>query len=620
MVKAGILIILIIALLSNASTADGSDWPLFKRDASNSGITPDRVPENPVVLWSADIQRMESTPTISSGLVYALTGNGSIYAMSLDEGDMRWRSQLEGWVYQMSSLACSGDKLFAATDSGFLASFDALTGVELWKRNLTDKRFESPLNYIDGRLYLGEGSAYGKGEKRFYCFDLEGIECWNITRNTSGYQWCGATKAGDYVVFGQNDGLLLSVKRASGEVADELSLSDRSRLSFSQKEPGRVRSSVAFADGYVYVTSELSAQEGFAWKIGLNNSTGRFEDRGWSMPVGFSTSTPSVYDGRVYLGVGEHGYPGALVCLDDSNGDIIWSYPVEAGVKSSPAVSTATKRPRILFTTSTVNGSIYCLEDEGEQGELLWRLNPPDDGYILGGVAICEGRAYFGTEGDQQKGKLYSLGDREMALKSDWPQFHGNAEHTGFSGSRAPASNLTLWISDDIGAQPGSSVSVAGDRLFVNCIDNLTCLDRRSGEVLWRSPFRAAGDYAFGFSPVHSNGRLFFSSDKSYCLDALDGEEIWSFVPPTGRFAVDASPAVAEERVIVSDWDGHHYYCLDEGTGQELWNFTVEGNSQSTPAVLQGRVIFAGWDWGLGGQDLLPSSGERLGDLEHKLQ
>jgi outer membrane protein assembly factor BamB len=603
MTRTYILIILIISCLITLDMVGASDWPMFKKDASNSGITSDQVPYDPVIMWSADIQRMETTPIVSSGLIYALAGNGSVYAVELETGDLRWQSQLEGWVYQMSSLASSGEKIFAATDSGLLAAFDAKTGQMLWKRDTTDKRFESPLNCIDGRLFLGEGSAYGTGQKRFFCFDENGNECWNVSRSTKGYQWCGACEAGDYLVFGQNDGILLSVKRSSGEVVDELNLSDSTRLSFSQQEPGRVRASAAFSEGSIYITSELSAEVGFAWKIGLSNGTGRFEDRGWSSPVGFSTSTPSVYNGRVYLGVGEHGHSGALVCLNASSGDLIWSYPVEAGVKSSPALSTAGKRPRILFTASQVNGSVYCLEDVGGWGELLWRLDPPDDGYILGGVAISDGRLYFGTEGDQHCGKLYCLGDEEgRADSQEWPQFHCSAEHAGRSNSKAPRSNHTLWVSRNIGTQPGSSVSVAEGKVFANCIDNLTCLDLRSGDVLWTFPFNASGDYAFGFTPVYSGGRVFFTSDKTFCLNSSDGSEVWSFSQPGGRFAIDGSPAIADGRVVVSDWDGHHYYCLDEETGLELWRFTVDGNAQSTPAIWQGRVVFAGWDWGLGGR------------------
>ncbi len=234
------MIIFIISFLSVFNAADASDWPLFKKDVLNSGITSDGVPEDPLILWSADIQRMETTPIISSGLVYALAGNGSVYALDRETGDLRWQSQLDGWVYQMSSLAIGGGKIFAATDSGTLAALDALNGEVIWKQDITDKRFESPLMLIDARLYLGEGSAYGSGQKRFFCFDDKGRECWNISQSTKGYQWCGACLAGEYLVFGQNDGILLSVNKSSGEVVDVLDLRDSSRLSFYQEDPGRV--------------------------------------------------------------------------------------------------------------------------------------------------------------------------------------------------------------------------------------------------------------------------------------------------------------------------------------------------------------------------------------------
>jgi outer membrane protein assembly factor BamB len=142
---------------------------------------------------------------------------------------------------------------------------------------------------------------------------------------------------------------------------------------------------------------------------------------------------------------------------------------------------------------------------------------------------------------------------------------------------------------------------VAEGKAFVNCITNITCLDQKSGEVLWITPFNDSGDFAFGFTPVYSQGRVFFTSDKTYCLNASDGSEVWSFAQPTLKYAIDGSPTIVDGRVVVSDWDGHHYYCLDEETGEELWNFAVVGNAQSTPAIDQGKVVFGGWDWGMGG-------------------
>ncbi len=382
-----------------------SDWPQFQRDETNSGLTWDSPPKDPQVLWSLDLHRIDVTPVISSDRVYVLAGNGTLLSLDKTTGEVSWRSQMDGWVFQTSTPALCGDQIFAATDSGYLAAFDATTGEEIWAHRLTDRRFECPITCFDGKVYIGEGSAYGRGSKRYFCFDEDGTERWNITRDVRGYMWCGASIAGDFLIFGENDGSILSVDRNTGELADVLNLSNESRIDFAKADSGRIRTSTSYKDGYVYTSSEFSAEKGYAWKIGFNEMTGTFENRGWSSPVGFSTSTPAVYGERVYLGVGEHGYPGALACLDDATGEVIWTYPVDAGVKSSPVVFVAGANPHIIFTAAKVNDSAYCVEDAGSEPRLVWRFDPPDDGYILAGAAVSDGRVYFGTE----KGIFYCL-------------------------------------------------------------------------------------------------------------------------------------------------------------------------------------------------------------------
>ncbi len=185
-----------------------------------------------------------------------------------------------------------------------------------------------------------------------------------------------------------------------------------------------------------------------------------------------------------------------------------------------------------------------------------------------------------------------------------WPQFHLDPEHSGSSPFAVPRDNQTAWISENIGAQPGSSVSVADGKVFVNCINHLVSLEQSSGKVLWNSSFEPRPDTCnvFGFTPAYSDGKVFLSANRTVCLSAEDGRELWNFAPQTGKGAVDGSPAVSNGRVLVSDWDGHHYYCLDESTGRELWNYTVMGYAQSTPAISEGKAVFGGWEWGKGGR------------------
>ncbi len=89
---------------------------------------------------------------------------------------------------------------------------------------------------------------------------------------------------------------------------------------------------------------------------------------------------------------------------------LIWKYAVLKGVKSSPALSIGDDGVYIYFTTAMGDGSLYCLRDCGTSAALAWEYNPPDDGYILQGAAISDGRVYFGTDG----GYVYCIGDAPM--------------------------------------------------------------------------------------------------------------------------------------------------------------------------------------------------------------
>jgi len=191
--------------------------------------------------------------------------------------------------------------------------------------------------------------------------------------------------------------------------------------------------------------------------------------------------------------------------------------------------------------------------------------------------------------------------DLQKETNSGWHQFHLNSQHTGASSSPAPKTNETAWTRD-VNAQAGSSVTVAEGKVFVNCMDEIVSLDQFTGETLWNAPFEQNEDVCCSWhTPIFHDGKVFFTGMETVCLDSETGEVVWSFAPPTKRGAVDGSPVVADGKVIVSDWDGHHYYCLNESSGKEIWNFSVEGSAQSTPAVSDGKVVFGAWEWGLGG-------------------
>lgn len=182
-----------------------------------------------------------------------------------------------------------------------------------------------------------------------------------------------------------------------------------------------------------------------------------------------------------------------------------------------------------------------------------------------------------------------------LADGTSWEQFHGDAAHIGYSASTAPDTSDLAWVSEDIGAVPGSSVAVANGRIFVNCGDHLTCLDKSNGTTLWSEVLEGSGVGGSWLSPAYDNGKVFISGKRVYCFSEDGGDPLWVFPLPTS--ACNGGPMVADGKVFAGDWDGHHYYCIDENTGVHLWTFDVAGYAQGTPAYADGKVYFTSWQY-----------------------
>ncbi len=185
-----------------------------------------------------------------------------------------------------------------------------------------------------------------------------------------------------------------------------------------------------------------------------------------------------------------------------------------------------------------------------------------------------------------------------QALAGDWPQFHGDPQHTGYSASPAPHTAHLLWESPEIGAVDASSLAIAEGKVFVNCGTSLVCLDETSGSVLWSQPIVGGNSWGSWAGPAYDDGRVFISGSMVYAFNAADGAPLWTYDLP--HDACNGGPLAVAGRVYASDWDGHHYYCLDAATGALLWSFDVgSGYAQGVPAFYddgaEGRIFLTSW-------------------------
>jgi outer membrane protein assembly factor BamB len=171
----------------------------------------------------------------------------------------------------------------------------------------------------------------------------------------------------------------------------------------------------------------------------------------------------------------------------------------------------------------------------------------------------------------------------DLSEEYSWPMYRHDSGHTGYAISPAPDTNLTAW-KFKTGAQVFSSPAVAYGRVFVGSWDGyLYALDENTGTLLWG--FRTETE--IGVSPAVFDGRVFIVSDPPfvddgvtttwthlYCLNASNGEIIWSFY--TGY---PDNPTVVDGKVFIFSEGPYQYNyilnVLDMISGRLLWNTRV---------------------------------------------
>jgi len=179
--------------------------------------------------------------------------------------------------------------------------------------------------------------------------------------------------------------------------------------------------------------------------------------------------------------------------------------------------------------------------------------------------------------------------------KEAWPMFHHDLRHTGYSTSKAPKNNNTLWNYTTGYSLFRSSPAVADGKVFIGSTDCVVyALDKNTGALLWSYATGGAVEFS---SPAVADGMVFIGSydKKLYALNASTGAHIWNYTTG-GR--VQTSPAVANGVVLIGSCDGK-VYALDEFTGAPMWNYTTGGPASyyySSPAVADGMVFIGSVD------------------------
>jgi len=393
--------VVVLLFATTAQIVSAEDWPMFHHDLALSGVTDAKAPDNSNILWtystgssihsspaivneklyigadngnlySIDAKsgmllwtyntesRIVSSPAVENGKVYFLAENGNIYALNADTGAELWNVPLGNGPWDWSSPAIHNGNVFIGSSTGFIYSLNANTGIQNWK-TLVGGTPNSHITVANGKVYGGTHNLNNKLSPTLVALDESlGTILWTYDSMKANPYVAGMINHnGVTVADGDNDGNL----------------------------------EVYFG----VVTWGYSGEEA----ISLDETTGTEE---WTANLGgWSTSTPAVHDGKVYIGSDD----GNLYALNANDGSVAWKYLTGGPVWSAPAVSGDGK---IVF--GSLDHTYYVVKES--DGSLIWKYYTGSS-RVLGSPAIadvdCNGIVFAGNE----NGNIYAFGNLDSS-------------------------------------------------------------------------------------------------------------------------------------------------------------------------------------------------------------
>ena len=382
----------IVVELAKAADSDLADvdayWPSFRGNESNQAITDALTPIDPEkteLLWNklggSGWSDAPSVQIIADNALITLINTG-IYKLDLTTGEVLAQGTMVAKSsYGFTAPVYAEGMIICALTGGKVQAFDAKTLESLWV--YTDPRGgqdQVPVIYSDGYVYTG----FWNGENKlanFVCLSItdedptktnEAKTATWIHTQLGGFYWAGAAAVGDAVIVGTDDGAsgatgtsyVYSFNKYTGSVISKLELTGM----------GDQRSTMAYdaESSRVYFTTK----GGYLCRADVNTTTGELSNLKAVNNQAQSTSTPVVYKGKVYYGVGSGisstGSSGNLVVADAESLEMLYAVGMKGYPQASVLLSTG-------YEKSTGYIYLYITYNNQPGGISMVKIDPTKD-------------------------------------------------------------------------------------------------------------------------------------------------------------------------------------------------------------------------------------------------
>ncbi|MEA5003012.1 MAG: cadherin-like beta sandwich domain-containing protein [Eubacterium aggregans] len=359
-----------------------ADWKNFRGNDQNNGITTAKTPKSAdgaALLWSQKLGTGWSaspTPQIIVDNTLITGVNKNIYKLDLQTGKVLAKGDMvQSPSFAYSAPVYADGMIFIQLGGGTVQAFNATTLESLWVYTDPLKgQALSPITYADGYLYTGFWNSEAK-DANYVCLSASDEDAsktdeaktatWRHTQ-AGGFYWAGSVVVGDALIIGTDDGAngyngdshLLALNRINGDLISDTVLTGM----------GDQRSTITYDAGKIYFTTK----NGYLCRadVDAQGNITNLTSKNYPEIGGQSTSTPVVYKGRVYFGMGGGvGSAGKFVACDAGTLDSIYTVDLVGYPQCSMLLSTAYEES---------NGNLYFYS--------TYNMNP-------GGIAMIEAKA-----------------------------------------------------------------------------------------------------------------------------------------------------------------------------------------------------------------------------------
>ena len=377
-----------------------SSWANFRGNEENNSVVDTATPivdEDTVMYWAEKLGEGYSagavgSPVLVDGFLYTYAGNKVMKVNTLTGAIEATGTMDHSSSFSITPPTYAEGILFVALSNGSVQAFNAkdLTSLWIYKDALSGQP-NSPIMYHDGYIYTGFWNSETR-DANYVALSITDEEpentletklpTWTYTY-TGGFYWAGAYVCGQYLLVGTDDGesgyttghaKLLSLHPKTGILIDAIEMPG----------VGDLRSTISYdseTDAYYFTTKGgdfYQVKMDVDGKIRGGSLRGLRLNNGSTNPQTppMSTSTPTVYNGRAYIGVSGVGQFGAysghnITVVDLAAWKIAYSVPTQGYPQTSGLLTTAYEEAEgavyVYFLDNFKPGKLRVLRDKPGQ-------------------------------------------------------------------------------------------------------------------------------------------------------------------------------------------------------------------------------------------------------------